>query len=180
MLQDTNYNTQSTCEEISNENSPINIDTAAVMAEKDCVQLIARLVREADMEAGARDKAAQRDAVVETECTFRVIGNWVDSFDIKYLLSILALNDKDFVENFPNAGTIPREDRKALARTIESHIDGCQHCALKRGFDIEEDDQIKRICRDNRAMLLEMLAEDNEGMEIEGGEIADAFGQCGA
>ena len=158
MLQDTNYKTQSSAEDFATATSLINIDPFAAPAEKDCVQLIAQLVRDADKQPGARDKDAQKDAVSETGCTVLVIGNWVDNFDIKYLLSILALNDKDFVENFPNAGAIPREDRQAVARTIESHIEGCRHCALKQGFDIEEDDQIKRICRENRALLIEMLA----------------------
>jgi hypothetical protein len=127
--------------------------------EPEITDVIADLVRQANPELDARLES-QAEALREHKCTEPLIGKWVDANDVKYLLSTFDLPDEDFAERFPKMANIKLEDRRRVAAAIESHFEQCTHCSLKRGYDLELDAQIKRACRENNALLLELLGEE--------------------
>jgi hypothetical protein len=126
---------------------------------QDITYRIAELVRLAMPELDSRQEY-QAEALAENECIEPAIGWWVDTFDVKYLLSLLVLNDSDFRSLVSDPGTLSKEKRLEMAAEIEGHFERCGHCARKRGYDIELDDSIKTICLENREFLLELLEEE--------------------
>jgi hypothetical protein len=138
----------------------------------DITYRIAELVRAAVPGFDSRQEY-QAEALTENVCTEPAIGTWVDENDVKYLLSLLALNDSDFNSVIDNPIDLPQSERRELAAAIKAHFERCGHCARKRGYDIELDDRIKTICLENRELLLELLEEEEEA-ESEPAEIAMA------
>jgi len=143
--------------------------------EPEITDIIADLVRQSNPDIEARLES-QDEALREHECTDPLIGKWVDANDVKYLLSTFDLADADFAERVPSMAHVGREERRLVAKSIEKHFEQCTHCSLKRGYDLELDAQIKRACRQNSALLLELLGEgeaepaegDREGLILEG------------
>lgn len=103
----------------------------------------------------------QAEALQENLCTVPEIGRLVDSNDVKYLLSALALENEDFASSFPNISQIEKQERMEFVAVMEDHFERCGHCARKRGYDLELNDQITRVCRENKDPLLELLEEGN-------------------
>jgi hypothetical protein len=110
---------------------------------------------------------AQAEALAEAKCTNPVIGRWVDENDVKYLLSTFALSDKDFAERFPAMAHTSRAERQLVIAALEEHFEQCQHCSLKRGYDLELDERIKQACRQNSDVLLQILEEDEAELSKE-------------
>jgi hypothetical protein len=137
--------------------------------EPEITDVIADLVRQANPELEARLEA-QAEALREHQCVNPLIGKWVDTHDVKYLLSTFNLADEDFAERFPTMAHVKREERRRVAAAIERHFEQCVHCSLKRGYDLELDAQIKQACRQNSALLLELLGEDGAEPAGEGGQ----------
>jgi hypothetical protein len=102
----------------------------------------------------------QAEALDEAKCIDPVIGRWVDENDSKYLLSAFALNDNDFAERFPAVERTTGSDRQQVIAALEEHFEHCRHCSLKRGYDLELDARVKKACRQNSAVLLQILEED--------------------
>ena len=132
--------------------------------EPEISDIIADIVIRANPELKSR-LAYQAEALSESECINPIFGRWVDDNDVKYLLSTFALRDEDFAARFPSMAHIGREQRKRVVEAIEEHFERCQHCSLKRGYDLELDSQIKRACSENRELLLELLGEDEALVE---------------
>jgi len=103
---------------------------------------------------------SQAEALDEAKCTNPVLGRWIDENDVKYLFSVFALNDKDFAERFPTMPPMSRAERQRAVAALEEHFEHCQHCSLKRGYDLELDARIKQACEQNSDLLLQMLGED--------------------
>ena len=119
---------------------------------------------------------AQAEALDEAKCTNPVIGQWVDANDVKYLLSTFALGNKDFAEKFPAMASTTEEERQHVIAAFEEHFKHCKHCSLKRAYDLELDERIKRACQQNSEALLQLLEgdetetsteDDHQGFEIE-------------
>jgi hypothetical protein len=128
---------------------------------RDITDAVAELVLRADPDFVSRLEY-QAEALSENNCTFPQLGKWIDAHDVKYLLSTLALNDKDFATRFPKMAHVKEVERKQLIDAFGVHFDHCSHCSLKRGYDLEIDNRIKLACEQNDQVLLELL-EDNEG-----------------
>jgi hypothetical protein len=109
----------------------------------------------------------QAEALREVPCTNPVIGRWIDANDVKYLLSAFDLRDEDFAAKFPAMANVTREDRRRVIAAIEKHFDQCQHCSLKRGYDLELDAQIKQVCQQNDSLLLQLLEDGDAEMSDE-------------
>lgn len=103
---------------------------------------------------------AQSEALDEAKCINPLLGQWIDENDVKYLLSTFALSDKDFTERFPAMAHTTEEQRRRVIATFEEHFEHCQHCSLKRAYDLELDARIKQTCRENSDALLQLLEED--------------------
>lgn len=125
----------------------------------DIIETIVELVERSMPDLEGRLEA-QAEALQENQCNDPEIGQWIDAYDVKYLLSALALKDEDFTPMFPAMSHIPFSDRKRFISTIERHFDKCTHCSLKRGYDMEIDEKIKKVCGENREDLLEIMDSD--------------------
>lgn len=124
----------------------------------DITLLIAELVRQAIPGLDSRQEY-QSEALVENICTVPAIGRLIDSNDVKYLMSALALGDSDFGSIFPNIRNLKKSERQELAGTLEDHFEQCGHCSRKRGYDLEWNERITGVCRENKDPLLELLEE---------------------
>jgi len=110
----------------------------------------------------------QAEALREAKCTDPAVGQWIVASDVKYLLSIFALEDKDFAAKFPTMAHITGPERQQFIATIEAHCEQCPHCSLKRGYDLEWDARIKQSCKQNNNVLLKLLEEDETDLSEEG------------
>jgi hypothetical protein len=122
----------------------------------DITNAITDFVLEANPDLGSRLEA-QAEALREVECTNPDVGQWIDANDVKYLLSIFALEDKDFAAKFPTMAHITGPERQRFAATIGIHCKHCPHCSLKRESDSELDEHIKQACQQNNNFLLKLL-----------------------
>lgn len=126
----------------------------------DLTEIIADLLLQAAPDLTTRFEY-QAEALQEIKCTNPALAQqWVDRYEIKYLFSILSLGDKEFAERMPALANFAEPERRQLIATLEHHIERCQHCALKRGYDLELDERIKEVCRQNSPLLLQLLEED--------------------
>lgn len=140
----------------------------------DLTDVIAALVFKSAPDLASRLES-QAEALDKAKCNNPVLGRWIDENDVKYLLSTFDLNDKDFAERFPAMARTTREERQRVIAALEEHFEHCQHCSLKRGYDLELDARIKQACQQNSDLLLQMLGEeepapsneDEPGMELE-------------
>lgn len=129
------------------------------MKKDDITEVIANFVFKSAPDLASRLEF-QAEALDEAKCINPVIGRWVDENDVKYLLSTFALNDKDFAERFPAMAHTSRAERQRVAAALEKHFEHCQHCSLKRGYDLELDARINQACQQNSDFLLQLLGED--------------------
>ena len=141
----------------------------------DLTEIIADLVLQSAPELTSRSEY-QAEALMEIKCTSPTLeGQWLDTYEIKYLFSILALGDEDFTARFPALARFAGPERRQLIGTLERHLERCQHCSLKRGYDLELDQRIKEVCRENSTLLLQLLEEDAEAylgqVEIENSKL---------
>jgi hypothetical protein len=137
----------------------------------DMTDVIASLVLQAAPDLDSRLEY-QAEALREAKCTNPLVGKWIDSTDVKYLFSTLALRDKDFALRFPAMAHITGQKRQQFIAAIEAHFKQCAHCSLKRGYDLELDGRIKQACLENKDFLLQLLKEngtDSLGQETEPG-----------
>jgi hypothetical protein len=125
----------------------------------DLTDIIANFVFKSAPDLASRLEA-QAEALDEAKCSNPVIGRWVDENDVKYLLSAFSLNDKDFAERFSSMAHTSRAERQRIVATLEEHFEHCQHCSLKRGYDLELDSRIKQACQQNSDFLLQILKDD--------------------
>jgi hypothetical protein len=134
----------------------------------DLTDVIADLVFQAAPELTSRFED-QAVALRETKCTSPGFeGQWIDTYEVKYLFSILALGDEDFAARFPALAHASAADRWQLRTTLEAHLERCPHCSLKRGYDLELSQRIKKTCRQNSTWLLHLLEEDAAEYASEG------------
>jgi hypothetical protein len=135
---------------------------------RDITSFIADFVLEADPEMSLRTEY-QAAALQEAKCTdYACFGRWVDAYDVKLLLSAFALADKDFAVRFPRMAHITEAQRRKFIDALESHFETCQHCSLKRGYDLEMDARIKKVCQQNNKVLLQLLREEETESSPEG------------
>ena len=127
--------------------------------EPEITEVIADLVHEAESDLASRLES-QAEALLERKCINPLIGSLVDAFDIKYLLSSLALEEPDFAATFPALSSLTSERRVELVKSIKDHFDHCPHCFLKRSYDLELDSRIKQVCRNNAPFLLRLLKDE--------------------
>lgn len=125
----------------------------------DITYTIADLVRRNFLDLNLRFEA-QAESLEESGCISPVIGQWIDAYDVKYLLSALSLGEEAFSERFPGMAHIHEPERLQIVDAIESHFERCPHCSLKRGYDFELDARIKKTCLDNKEFLLGLMAAD--------------------
>ncbi|HEX5733540.1 MAG TPA: hypothetical protein VF131_11960 [Blastocatellia bacterium] len=130
------------------------------MAKEDLTDAIAEFVYKSAPDLASRLES-QAEALDEAKCINPVIGSWVDENDVKYLLSTFALNDKDFADRFPSMAHTTRAERQRVIAALEEHFEHCQHCSLKRGYDLELDARIKQACRQNSDRLLRLIGEED-------------------
>ncbi len=116
-------------------------------------RLIPDLVREAEPDLDTRLEY-QAEALREFPCSNPVIGRWIDANDVQYLLAAFALNDNDFAEHFPEMLRVTEAERKRTIETFEEHFEHCPHCSLKRGYDLEMNARIERVCEQKRDQLI--------------------------
>jgi hypothetical protein len=143
--------------------------------ESDVTKVIAGFVVETDSELAARmeDQAA---ALGETPCTApAAFGRWVDANDVKLLFSAFALEDKDFTFRFPAMQHLTAAERQKFIADLEVHFETCKHCALKRGYDLELDARIKKVCQQNNKLLLQLLREEENESAKEGEHLTINF-----
>lgn len=145
----------------------------------DIADIIAVLVRRKNSEIDSR-LAGHAEALSEAKCTSPLIGSWVDSIDVEYLLAALDLEDKDFASRFPASAHFGVEERRRVAATIDSHIDICKHCSLKLGFELELDGNIAQACLQNKDFLLQLLGGEDAAAEEGDGRNGEAEGVCSA
>lgn len=125
----------------------------------DITYTIADLVRQNFLDLDLRLEA-QAESLAESGCVSPVIGQWIDAYDVKYLLSALSLGEDAFAERFPGMAHIHEPERLQIVDAIESHFERCPHCSLKRGYDFELDARIKKTCLDNKKFLLDLMGND--------------------
>jgi hypothetical protein len=107
---------------------------------------------------------AQAEALNETKCVRPVIGRIIDANDVKFLISALDLEDKDFAIRFSEIAHVTGDKRQRIISTIERHYEECVHCSLKRNYDIELDERIKKTCKKNNNLLLHILEEGGDDL----------------
>lgn len=105
---------------------------------------------------------SQAEALDEAKCSNPVLGRWIDENDVNYLFSAFALSDEDFAEKFPAMAQTTIAERQQVIAALEEHFGFCQHCSLKRAYDLELDARIKQACEQNSDFLLQLLEEDDE------------------
>lgn len=132
--------------------------------------VIANLVFQTNPELTSRLEA-QEEALRESPCSDPVIGRWADDAD--HVLSTLSLSDKDFGEMHPSVAHVSGVERRRLAAAIETHMGKCQHCSLKRGYDVELTARIERAFRQDDDFISQLLKED-EADDTQEGEHAGA------
>ena len=129
----------------------------------DITDIIAELVRQKNTDVDSR-LAYQAEELSEVRCINPLIGRWVDSNAVEYMLSALDLDDEDFAARFP-AANVGAAERRRVAAAIEGHLGVCKHCSLKRGYEEELDGRIERACLEERDFLLRLIEEDEAAAE---------------
>jgi hypothetical protein len=124
--------------------------------ESDFSDIIIELLRQAEPDLDVRLEY-QAEALGEEKCTNPLLGRWIDTNHVEYLLAAFSLNDSDFAEYFPQMASVTEHHRKRIIKTFEDHFKVCRHCSLKRGYDAELDGKILRLCRDNKDHLIHQL-----------------------
>ena len=118
--------------------------------------LIIDLVRKAEPDLDARLES-QAEALKELECTYPVLGRWIDEYDVEYLMAAFNLDDDEFASNFPAMAHLKQHDRSQIIEAFEKHFDQCPHCYLKRGYDLEMNARIERAYTLNSATVAQHL-----------------------
>jgi hypothetical protein len=129
--------------------------------ESDFSDIIVKLLRQAEPELDVRLEY-QAEALNEEKCTNPLLGRWIDTNHVEYLLAAFSLNDSDFAQYFPEMASVTEHHRKRIIRAFEDHFELCRHCSFKRGYDAELDGRILRLCRDNRDHLIHKLKPENK------------------
>lgn len=106
----------------------------------------------------------QAEALRETKCIQPLVGQYIDAHHVEYLLSALALGEKDFAESFPAMSRIAGPDRRQVAATIESHIERCSHCSLKRAYDLELDARIEQAFKLSNDLLPQLSEQEEQAL----------------
>jgi len=132
--------------------------------------VIAEFVRQSDSDLDVRLES-QAQALIETHCVQPIIGKWIDANDAESLLGAFALADKDFADKFPALAHVTARERHQCIKAIEVHFEHCQHCSLKRGYDLEMDSRIEQAYRQNKNSLLQLLRENDSESSDEGDHI---------
>lgn len=127
---------------------------------------LANLIRQADPEVEFRLEA-QANALRESRCIDYRIGQWLVD-DIDYLMAVLDLDDFNFATRFPSIAHYSEEKRQHTKAEIQHHLEYCQQCALRYGYELELDARIMRVCRENKEDLLRLF--DEEDMDLAGVE----------
>ena len=124
--------------------------------ESDFSDIIVSMLRQAEPDLDARLEY-QAEALQEAACTEPLLGQWIETHHVQYLLSAFALSDSDFAENFPKMAHVNEHQRKRIINAFEDHFEHCRRCSLKRGYDLELDSRIERTLRKNREDLIHHL-----------------------
>ncbi len=124
------------------------------MESDNIIEEIARLVFQSDAEFATRLKIqAEASPLCELSCINPAVGRWVDENNMEYLLSVLALDDKDFAIAFPALSGITTQQRRQVIARIASHLEVCLHCAGKRAYDLEFEERVHRALEVDRRMI---------------------------
>jgi TIR domain len=116
-------------------------------------EIIARWVLQNDVEFGTRIEIQDKGfPSSELSCTDPAVGRWIDGTNVEYLLSVLALDDKEFAVTFPALSGITTQQRRQFIARIESHLEVCLQCAHQRAHDLEFEKRLNHAVRVNRNM----------------------------
>lgn len=136
--------------------------------EFDITSFIADFVIQDDPELTSRLNY-QAAALREVGCTHpTTFGRWVDANDVNLLFSAFSLGDEDFAARFPAMAHIKEPQRRQFIDALGAHFESCEHCSLKRGYDLEFEARIKKACRLNSKALLRLLREGETESTKEG------------
>lgn len=124
--------------------------------ESDFSDIIVSMLRQAEPDLDTRLEY-QAEALRDAKCTEPLLGRWIETNHVQYLLSAFALSDDDFAENFPKMAHVNEHQRKRIIKAFEDHFENCRRCSLKRGYDLELDSRIERVFRENRDELIHEL-----------------------
>lgn len=123
---------------------------------QDFDEFIVNLVRSEEPDLDRRLES-QAEALSALECTNPVLGKWIDTYDVEYLLAAFNLSDDDFTENFPDLSHLNRHDRSQIIEAFEDHFVHCSHCHLKRGYDLEMNGRIEMAYRRHGDLIAQKL-----------------------
>ncbi len=129
---------------------------------KDITETIARLIIQSTPEDDDR-LHYHAEALEDSKCTSPVLGRLIDSNDVKYLFSAFALPDRAFAEKFPTLSHLSSDQRQRISDALNTHMEYCTHCSLKRSYDLELDDRIKKTCQSHSGLLLQLMDEEESG-----------------
>ncbi len=127
----------------------------------DIAYVIANLVRQTMPDLDSRFEE-QKISLLANKCSAPLLGIWLDASGAEYLLSMFALDDKDFKAEFPEAVNISRYQRQQISLAIQEHVGKCPHCSIRHSHDIELDKEIEEECRKNTDFLLRLLDNDKD------------------
>ena len=113
---------------------------------QDLDDFIINLVRAAEPDLDERLEK-QSEALRALECSNPVLGKWIDTYDVEYLLAAFNLNDEDFADDFPEMSHLNHHDRSQIIEAFEDHFLHCSRCHLKRGYDLEMNSRIESVYR---------------------------------
>lgn len=128
---------------------------------QDFDEFIVNLVRSDEPDLDRRLET-QAEAVSALECTNPILGKWIDTYDVEYLLAAFNLNDDDFAENFPEMTHLNRQDRSQIIEAFEDHFVHCSRCHLKRGYDLEMNARIEMAYRQHGDLIARKLNETRD------------------
>ena len=125
----------------------------------------------------------QAEALKEIKCINLIVGQWIAQNGVDYLLSVLDLDDHTLGKRFPSFTLVNYERRQRMKAAIESHLENCPHCSLKRGYELEMDALVEKLARQDKDYLLECLEEDepdqSEGEHLDSQSFPDYVEQRG-
>jgi hypothetical protein len=87
--------------------------------------------------------ATQQAELANIVCSHPSVGNWIDEFEMPFLLEMLSADDEDIATNFPGV-ELSGPDRHMLCDAVIEHAAECPHCQLKMKNDAELEAAIHR------------------------------------
>ena len=123
-----------------------------VAAEADFIQLLARLISESD-DNDPPIKGTGKDLT----CSQPLLGRWIESCDVPFLMETLALSNYVFGQEFPEI-PLSQDARQAFAKTLEDHCRECAPCHAKQAEDIGWKLRVDKAIDKNKRAIGDALA----------------------